>query len=38
LPEVTVPDKAPVAWQYSGDPNALPAALRNHRKAGKVRK
>jgi photosystem II stability/assembly factor-like uncharacterized protein len=38
LPEIRVPDKAPVAWQYSGDPNAIPAALRNHRKAGKLRK
>ncbi len=38
MPEIRVPDKAPVAWQYSGDPNAIPAALRNHRKAGKVRK
>ncbi len=37
MPEIRVPDKAPVAWQYSGDPNAVPA-LRNHRKAGKLRK
>jgi photosystem II stability/assembly factor-like uncharacterized protein len=38
MPQISVPDKAPVAWQYSGDPNAVPAMLRNHRKAGKVRK
>jgi photosystem II stability/assembly factor-like uncharacterized protein len=38
LPEIRLPEKAPVAWQYSADPNAVPAALRNHRKAGKLRK
>ncbi len=38
MPEIRLPEKAPVAWQYSGNPDAVPAALRNHRKAGKVRK
>jgi hypothetical protein len=38
MPEIRLPEKAPVAWQSSGDPNAIPAALRNHRKAGKLRK
>ncbi len=37
-PKIALPDKAPTAWRYSGNPDTMPAAFRNHRKAGKLRK
>lgn len=35
LPEIVLPGKAPIAWRYSGSPEA---AAARHRKAGKPRK
>nr|MBP6749234.1 hypothetical protein [Xanthomonadaceae bacterium] len=38
MPTIALPDSAPTAWRYSGNPDTMPAAFRNHRKAGKLRK